>query len=89
MSAHVLLNLLNELGKKIICEDLPSILSISSNELNKFNKTRARMQDSIYHMTLKSHLMRNFRIKTSRFRHKKTRRFYGRQCITLPSNLHI
>ena len=28
MSAHVLLNLLNELGKKIRCEALPSILSI-------------------------------------------------------------
>ena len=28
MSAHVILNLLNELGKKIRCEDLPSILSV-------------------------------------------------------------
>ena len=47
------------------------------------------MQDSIYHMILKSHLIRDFRIKTSRFRHKKVRRFYGRQRITLPGNLHI
>ena len=40
MSAHVLLNLLNELGK-----------------IDKFKNTRARMLDSIYHMTntLKSH----------------------------------
>ena len=53
MSAHVLLNLLNELGKKIRCEALPSILSISPNEFNKFDNTRARMKDSIYHMTLK------------------------------------
>ena len=45
MSAH-LLNLLNELG-------LPSILSLFRNELNKFNNTRARMLDSIYHMTLR------------------------------------
>ena len=29
MSAHVLLYLLNELGKKIGCEAMPSILSIS------------------------------------------------------------
>ena len=34
MSAHAILNLLNE--------------------FNKFNNTRARMQDSIYHITLKS-----------------------------------
>ena len=34
-----------------------SILSISPNEFNKFNNTGAQMQDSIYHMTLKSHLI--------------------------------
>ena len=39
------------------------------------------MQDFIYHMTLKWHLIRDFRIKTSRFRHKKVQRFYGRQRI--------
>ena len=33
LSAHVLLNLLNELGKKIRCEALPRILWVSSNEL--------------------------------------------------------
>ena len=53
MSAHVLLNLLNELGKKIRCEALPSILSGFPNEFNKFNNTGARMQDSIYHCTTK------------------------------------
>ena len=47
------------------------------------------MQDSIYHMTQKSHLIRDFCIKTSEFRHKKMQRFYGRQRITLPGNLHI
>ena len=31
-------------GKEMKCE--------ACNELNKFNKTRARMLDSIYHMTL-------------------------------------
>ena len=50
MSAHVLLNLLNELGKRDKMRGLPSILSLFSNEFNKFN-TRARMLDSIYHMT--------------------------------------
>ena len=32
MSAHVLLNLLNKLGKKIRCEALPSILLVFPNE---------------------------------------------------------
>ena len=75
MSTHVLLDLFNELGEKIRCEALPSILSMLSYEFNKFNNTGARMQDSIDHMTLKSHLIRDFRIKTSRFRHKKVQRF--------------
>ena len=51
MSAHVLLNLLNELGKRDKIRGLPGILSLFRNEFNKFNKTRARMLDSIYHMT--------------------------------------
>ena len=41
MSAHVLLNLLNELGKRDKMRGLPSILSLSRNEFNKFNNTRA------------------------------------------------
>ena len=55
MSAHVLLNLLNELGKTIRCEALSNILPVFPNEFNKFNDTASRMQDSVYHMTLKSH----------------------------------
>ena len=39
--------LLNELGEKIRYEVLPSILSISHKEFNKFNNTGARMQDSV------------------------------------------
>ena len=60
MSAHVLLNLLNEFGKSDIRRGLPSILSLFRNEFNKFNNTRARMLDSTYHMTntLKSHFWR-------------------------------
>ena len=55
--AHVLSNLLNELGKRDKMRGLPSILFLFRNEFNKFNNTRARMLDSIYHMTntLKSH----------------------------------
>ena len=75
MSAHVLLNLLNELKEKIRCEAVPSILLISSNKFNKFNNTGTRRQDSIYHMPPKSHLIRDFHLKMSRFRHKKARRF--------------
>ena len=33
--------------------DKPRILSPFCNELNKFNDTRARMLDSINHMTLR------------------------------------
>ena len=60
MSTHVLLNLLNELGKRDKMRGLPSILSLFRNEFNKFNNTRMRMLDSIYLMTntLKSHFWR-------------------------------
>ena len=37
MSAHVLLNLLNKLGKRDKMRGLPSILSLFRNEFNKFN----------------------------------------------------
>ena len=57
MSAHVLSNLLNELGKRDKMRGLSSISSLFRNEFNKFNNTRARMLDSIYHMTLR--LLRN------------------------------
>ena len=54
MSAHVLLNLLNELRKRDKMRGLPSIVSLFRNKFNKFNNTRAQgMFDSIYHMTLR------------------------------------
>ena len=43
MSAHVLLNLLNELGKRDKMRGLPSILSLFRNDLKKINNTGARM----------------------------------------------
>ena len=57
MSAHVLLNLINEMGKRDKMRGLPSILSLFRNEFNKFNNTRAQMLDSVYHITntLNSH----------------------------------
>ena len=60
MSAHVLLNLLNQLGKRDKMRGLPNILSLFRNEFNKFNNTRAGLLNSIYHMTntLKSHFWR-------------------------------
>ena len=53
MSAHVLLNSLNELGKSDKIRDLAIILSLFRNELNKFNITGTRTLDYSYHMTLK------------------------------------
>ena len=53
MSAHVLLNLLNKLGKRDKMRGLQSILLLFCNKFNEFNNTRARMLDSIYHMTLR------------------------------------
>ena len=52
MSAHVLLNLSNERGKRDKMRGLPSILSLFRNEFNKFNNTRVQLLDSIYHMAL-------------------------------------
>ena len=80
MSAHVLLNLLNKLGKREIMRGLPSILSLFLNEFNKFNNTRARKLDSIYHMTLK--LIKNLisAVKRHNF-------VIVMDIITLPENL--
>ena len=43
MSAHTLMNLLNKLRKRDKMLGLPSILSLSRNEFNKFNNTGAQM----------------------------------------------
>ena len=62
---------------------LPSILSLFRNEFNKFNNTRARMLDSIYHMTntLKSHfLLKNVMILSSCMQ-----RSYGRNNVSRKS----
>ena len=86
MSAHVLSNLLNESGKRDKMRGLPSILSFFRNEFIKFNNTRARMLDSIYHMTntLKSHFWRNSVIILSLC----TQRCYGRHNVSPTSVNH-
>ena len=53
MSAHVLLNLLNELRNSDKIQGSLSILSLFCNEFNKFNNTGAGILYFIYRMTLK------------------------------------
>ena len=83
MSAYVLLNLLNELGKRDKMRGLPSILSLFRTEFNNFNNTRARMFDSIYNMpnTLKSDFWRKNVIILSLC----TQRCYGRHNVSRKS----
>ena len=83
MSAHVLLNLLNELGKTDKMRGLPSIRSLFSQRINKFNNTRARMLDSIK-ITLKSHFLRKKAIIASLC----TQRCYGRHNVSHKSVNH-
>ena len=67
----LLLDLLNELGGKDKMRGFAECLTAFPNECNKFNKTGARMQDSIYHLTLKSHFISKFCIKVkSGFRYQ-------------------
>ena len=53
MSAHILLNILNELVKSHKMWGLTSILSLFHNKLNTFNNTRAQMLDSILSFVIK------------------------------------
>ena len=86
MSAHVLLNLLNELGKRDKMRGLPSILSLFRSEFNKFNNTRARMLDSIYHMT--NSLNYHFWRKNVMILLSCTQRCYGRNNVSRKSISH-
>ena len=86
MSAHVLLNSLNELGKRDKMRGLLSILSLFHNELNKFNNTRAQMLDSFYHMT--NTLKFDFWRKNVIILPLCTQRFYGRHNVSRKSINH-
>ena len=68
MSAHVLLNLLNDLRKKDQMRGLLSILSLSSNELNKFRSTNVRFYLSY---DIKIILKSYFGVKTLGFCHMR------------------
>ena len=67
MSAHVLLNLLNEQRKRDKIRGLSSILSLFRNVFNKVNNTGARMLDSIYQHGTNITKESLFGVKTSRF----------------------
>ena len=82
-SAHVLLNLSNELQKRDKMRGLPSILSLFRNEFNKFNNTRARMLDSIYHMIKSRFCRKNVIILPL-----CTQRYYGRHNVSRKSINH-
>ena len=69
MGAHVLLNLLKELGKICKMRGLPSVLSLFRIEFNKSKNTGARMLGAIYHMTLKLIKIRVLGVEMSIFRH--------------------
>ena len=86
MSAHVLLNLFNKLRKRDKMRGLPSILSLFRNEFNKFNNTRARMLDSIYHMT--NTLKSDFWRKNVIIWLLCTQRCYGRHNVSRKSINH-
>ena len=55
MSAHVLLNLLNELRKRDKYEDCRAFYLFFATSLITFNKTGARMLDFIYQMTFRKY----------------------------------
>ena len=77
---------IKQLGKRDKMRGLPSILPLFRNEFNKFNNTRARMLDSIYHMTnfLKSHFWcKNVMVLSS-----CTQRYYGRHNVSRKSINH-
>ena len=85
MSAPVLLNLLNELGKSDKMRGLPIISLLFCNKFNKLSNTGARMLDSIYHMILKLIKNRIFGEKTSIICHLLRNVIID--VITFPENL--
>ena len=58
-------------GEKGKMQGFAEHLSVFYNEFHDFNNTGAWMQNSIYHMTLKSHFIIKCCTKTSRFAIRK------------------
>ena len=88
MSAHVLLYLLNELGKRDKMRGLPSILSLFRNEFNKCNNTRARMLDFSLSCDIKITLKSHFWRKNVMILSLCTQRCYGRHNVSRKSVNH-
>ena len=87
--AHVLLNLLNELGKRNKLQGLPTIILLFRNEFNKFNNTREWMLDSICHSHMKLKILQTLVLgmQNSRFCHYM-QCCYDCHFITLPNVIH-
>ena len=88
MSAHVLLNLLNKLGKRDIMRGLSSILPLFPNGFNKFNNIRAQLLDFLSYdmkITLKSPFLCNKVI----FLPLCTQRCYGPYKVSRKSVNHL
>ena len=89
MSAHVLLNSPNELGKSDKMRGVPSILSLFRNAFNIFNNTGARMLDSIYHRTLDSYFKKShFWSENVKILPSFTQRYIGRYYVTFQPFIH-
>ena len=88
-SAHVLLNLLNELGKSDKMRGLPNILLPLRNKFNEFNNSGARLLDFIYHLALLLIKYSDFGVKTSIFCHRfrNVTMYRGRHNL-FPEHLH-
>ena len=89
MSAHVLLNLLNELRKRHKMQDLPSVLSLFGNEFNKFNNIRAGMFRFYLTFDIKISLKSHFCCKNVIILSLCTQRCYGRHNFSRKSRNHL
>ena len=85
MSAHVLLNLLNELVKRDKMRGLSSILSLFRNKFNKFNNTRTRMLDFFLSYDIKTTLKSHFWRKNVIILSLCTAHCYGRHNVSRKS----
>ena len=55
-----IIEFIKRVGEKDKMRGFAKHFIVFPNEFNKFNNSGARMQDSIYHMTLKSHFISKF-----------------------------
>ena len=84
MGAYALLNLLNQLRKRDKSVRLSEhFSSLFHNKFDKFNKTKARMLDSIYHVTLRLLLKSHFCHKNIIILSLCTQRCYGCHNVSL------